>query len=136
MKTIIDLRIAPTERAAVTPCELLEDFADATASWQYLEEESFHYSEIKGTSGCVLRHLELPSCTALDFLFTADCAHEHSELRLVLIDTVDAAEPPTHEWRETALSQFLDSFNAYLAHRNAHATLHVLEDRYAAVAQA
>ena len=104
MKTIIDLEIAPTERAAVTPCELLEDFADSTPAWHFLEEESRYYAALKGVCACILRHFQPEPYRVIDFVFSGCDAHAESALRLVLID-VGPPHDPLKGSSETLLSR-------------------------------
>ena len=47
METVVHLEVTPDADAKLTPLELLEDFADASRDWQYLEHESEHYADRK-----------------------------------------------------------------------------------------
>ena len=127
MKTIIDIQIAPTERAVVTPCELLEDFADSTPAWQFLEEESSFYALLKGVPACILRY----ACSAphhfYDFAFSSSEAREDSVMRLVLVDAERSAGL-TFEQRCGVVSQLAGALRAYFDRRDLHASVRVVEE--------
>lgn len=126
MKTIVDIEIVPTRDAAVTPCELLSDFADATPNWQYLDEETHHYRSIRGVASCLLRHLRLdPLAGAVDFAFAANEEGEQRPLSLVIIDIDDPSRAITLELRNEEVERFVREFEDYLSRRDGHARVRV-----------
>ena len=56
MNAIVDVRVATNENSTITAMELLEEFADSTPSWSYLEDDTRYYSESRGCPACVLSH--------------------------------------------------------------------------------
>lgn len=133
MKTMIGIQISPTERAAVTPCELLEDFADATPSWHYLEEESAHYTFLKGVPVCVLRWMGFDPYQVVDFAFSACGTDAQSRMRLVLVDVEHPQRDLSPEHRHDLAAHFADTFRAYLDRRRTHAQVQVAAEDLAAV---
>jgi hypothetical protein len=127
MKTIVDIRIAPAEAAAVTPCELLEDFADSTPAWHFLEEESAYYSALKGVPSCVLRHMLSQPYRTVDFAFSGCSGDAPGALRLVLIDAEHPSAGFGPEQRHEVLGRFVETFRTYMSRQHRHALVEVAE---------
>lgn len=127
MKTIVDISIAPTRQAAVTPCELLEDFSDSTPDWHFLEEDTAYYASIKGVPACILRHIQRVPHAVTDFAFAASEADERSTFHLILIETQHQRHSSAAELRHAVVVRFVDAFNHYLERRGMHAEIHVVE---------
>lgn len=127
-ETVIDLALTPDPGAHVTPRELLEDFADATPSWHFLEDESTHYAVEKGVTACVLRHQHDGDPSYVDFAFAAMDPDDAHHLELVLLDAPPPAEPLTLDERNAVLDAFVDAVRAYLDARPGHASLRIDTD--------
>lgn len=127
MKAIVDIEIAPLDTAAVTPCELLEDFADATPAWHFLEEDTRHYAAVKGVPGCVLRHFHEAPALVVDFAFAAEAAHAGSVVHLLVIDVDDPQEPLSPERRRRLVATLLTDLQHYMDRRGMPARVHAVE---------
>jgi hypothetical protein len=133
METVVHLALASDPDARVTPLELLEDFADASPAWHYLEAESQHYAAEKGAPACVLRYRHDGDAFYLDFAFAAT-PDAPDAIELVLIDPPHGVGAPHGigaldlGLRHRVMDRFLDALRAYLAGRPGHATLHVARD--------
>jgi hypothetical protein len=128
MDTLLRIALTPDPAAKATPLELLEDFADATPGWHYLEEESAHYSAEKGVDACVLRRQRGGQPRYADLVFSATDPDAPSELELVLVDAPNADHQMPHEERQQVGRTFLTAMEDYLTERPGHASLHVEED--------
>lgn len=126
MDTIVHIAITPDANAKLTPLELLEDFADASRGWHFLEAESAHYAEEKGAPACLLRHHPEGTTFHVDFAFAATNPDNPHDLELVILDA------PTHrldlEQRDRAVNDFIQHFRTYLQGRPGHASLQVAKD--------
>lgn len=127
-ETVIDIALTPDADAHVTPRELLEDFADATPGWHFLEEESTHYAVEKGVTACVVRHQHAGDPSYVDFAFAAPHADDPTRLELVLLDAPPPAAPLSLAERNDVLDAFLDAARRYLDARPGHASLRVATD--------
>lgn len=127
MDPIAHLSLTPDENAKLTPLEVLADFADATRGWVYLERASRHYAEEKGVRALVLRHWQEGAPPHVDFAFAAD-PETRDEVRLVILDTPDTEEPPSHQQHALLLETFLETLQSYLSDRPDHIQLHVDRD--------
>lgn len=113
MGTAIRLSLRPADDAKVVPLEVLRDFADVQTSWSYLEEDSQYYSDLKDTSGLILRHrADRSRYIDLGFVETAP-----DTVRLVVLDRPDADAPLSPDDRTNLLNTFLDAIRDYLSER-------------------
>ena len=122
--TIVHLALVPTDASRVTPLEVLEDFADASAGWHYLEAESSHYADEKGVPACVLRHRLAEIGLFVDVAFAAVASDEWSDFELVVLDRPDA-EPIDRETRDALVQTLLRDLQMYLDECPDHAELRV-----------
>lgn len=129
-----EIEIAPTRAAYILPLEVLEDFADVSPTWFYLDEESHHYEAESGRPSCVLRHAPFNDHPEADFVFTALHTDAHSAVRLSLVH-------PTHNngsfdvrERGALVDRFLDDFHQYINRAGAHIELHITERQLEAAA--
>jgi hypothetical protein len=127
MSTIIHIALTPTDTATVTPLEVLEDFADATPGWHYLDEESTLYAREKGVPACVIRYQTKGDPRYVDVAFAASADALLSDLELVLLDAPTPEEEVVLEARNAVLDRFLDRIGSYLEARPDHVRLHVDE---------
>ena len=138
MDLILDVTLAPTDEAKLTPLEILEDFADASPGWHYLEDASRHYASAKGQSACILRHLALDGSTDVDLAFSERPAAEQegsapgvhagshkSALHLTIVDPQGADRNLEPKQRDAVVEHFLEHLRAHLDGRGQHADLHV-----------
>jgi hypothetical protein len=131
METVVHIALTPEAGARVTPLELLEDFADASLGWHYLEDESAHYAEVKGAPACVLRHRrpdEADEARYVDFAFAQTDPADLNDVELVLIDAPAPETPLDLATRNALVDGFLDEMQQYLAARPGHASLRVATD--------
>lgn len=123
MTTIADISIATGPDASITPLELLEEFADSTPTWSFLEEDTYHYRETRGCPSCVLSHVTYEPFGTVDYAFATASRDEEGAVRLVLID-VDRREASSPEGasaveqRDRTAREFLTAFQAYAAAAN------------------
>jgi hypothetical protein len=125
METVTYLALTPDTSAKTTPLELLEDFADATPGWHYLEEESAHYADEKGVGACVLRCQRSGQPRYADAAFAAPDSERPQDLELILIDAPDPEHRIELESRNEIVDRFIDEMRSYLSDRPGHATLEV-----------
>ena len=121
---IARLTLTPAEAPHVTPLEILEDFADASQGWQYLEDESRHYAEAKGKPACVLRHRLPQKSMFVDVAFAATASDVLSPFALTVLD------PPEHEHladdvRDAVIEGLIRDLQAYLQARPKQVQLEV-----------
>ena len=126
MSSIIRLSLRPEADAKVTPVEVLQDFGDVTAGWSYLDEDSRHYAELKGSPGVILRHRADPS-TYVDLGFVETDAGPHT-VELVVLDRPGAEAPLASGKRRSLVESFSEALRSYLSHRPDHVTLHLNRD--------
>lgn len=127
MSSVVRLALHPEEHAKVTPLEVLQDFADATPGWSYLEEDSRHYAEVKDVPGLVLRHRVDPS-TYVDLGF-AGSPIEDDTVELAVLDRPGSDTSLSAEERSDLIDVLLDAMRDYLSGRPDHVTLHVERER-------
>lgn len=125
MNTIIHIALRPADAAKVTPLEVLEDFADATPTWHYLEDDSRHYANEKGVPACVLRYQTTGSPRYVDFAFAAKGEGALSSIELVLLDAPSPEMKIEMDDRNVVLDRFLNHLRTYLGERPDHVTLQV-----------
>lgn len=123
MSSVVRLALHPGEHAKVTPLEVLRDFADATAGWSYLEEDSHHYAEEKNVPGLVIRRRIDPS-THVDLAF-ASPSEEDDAVELAVLDRPGSEAFLSSEERRALLDTFLAAMRDYLDERPDHVTLHL-----------
>lgn len=128
METVIRLEVTPDANAKLTPLELLEDFADASRGWQYLEEESQHYAKLKSRLACILRHRHGEQHRYVDFGFAATNPADRNDIELVILDTPAPERQLDLEARNAAIDRFIQHFRQYLGGRPGHASLRVEKD--------
>jgi hypothetical protein len=128
METIVHIALTPDETAKLTPLELLEDFADASPDWHYLEEESNHYAEVKDVPACVLRHRRDGTPPYVDFGFASADPGHLTDIELVILDAPDPEHSLELEERNAVVDAFLQEMRDYLNARPGHATLRVEKD--------
>ena len=125
METVIHIALTPDPQAKVTPLEVLEDFADASRSWHYLEEESQHYGAEKDVPAGVLRHQRSDGPRYVDFAFASTDPGHLSDLELVLLDAPTPEAQLGLKERNAVIDAFLRDLRAYLHARPDHVTLRV-----------
>jgi hypothetical protein len=125
METVVHIEITPDANAKLTPLELLEDFADASRDWQYLEDESMHYAQLKHRPACILRHRRSGTPRYIDFGFAATNPADANDIELVILDTPSAEETLTLEERNDVVDGFIQHVQQYLGGRPGHASLRV-----------
>lgn len=127
MDLIIDVALAPTDDAKLTPLEVLRDFAYASPGWHYLEVASRHYTEEKGREGCILRHHVLDGSTDVDLAFSSRSGSPRGEqaLHLAIVTPQGAEGDFSAEQRDEIVRHFLEHLRAHLDHQGRHADLHV-----------
>lgn len=125
METVIHIALTPDPQAKVTPLEVLEDFADASRDWHYLEEESKHYSAEKDVPAGVLRHQRDDGPRYVDFAFASTAPGHLSELELILLDAPTPEAQLTLKERNAVVDAFLRDLRDYLHARPDHVTLRV-----------
>lgn len=125
METVIRLKITPDANAKLTPLELLEDFADASRDWQYLEDDSRHYAALKERPACILRHRHAAAHRYVDFGFATTNPADRNDIELVILDTPDAQQSLDLAARNEAIDHFIRHFRQYLGGRPGHASLRV-----------
>jgi len=123
MPTVVRLSLQPEEHGRVTPFEVLRDFADVTAGWGYLEEDSRHYTELKDAPGLLLRH-RIDSSAYVDLGFVG-ASPESNTLELVVLDRPGSDAPMSPDERADLVNAFLDAMRDYLSERPDHVTLEV-----------
>ena len=124
MNSVLRLSLHPTDDAKVAPLEVLRDFADVTASWSYLEEDSEHYSDLKDTPSLILRHRADPShYVDLGFVETAP-----DTVQLAVLDRPATDASLSSDARTDLLDTFLDAMRKYLGDRPEHVSLQVDRD--------
>lgn len=128
METVVRIQITPDPDAKLTPLELLEDFADASRGWQYLEEESAHYAELKNRPACILRHRREDPPSYVDFGFAATNPADPKDIELVILDTPSTEQQLDLEARNMEVDHFIQHFRQYLGGRPGHASLRVEKD--------
>lgn len=128
METVVHIAITPDEQAKLIPLELLEDFADASPDWHFLEDESTHYAEVKSVPACVLRHRHADERRYVDFAFAATDPSNPNDVELVILDAPDPQQELSLEERNDVVNNFIQHFREYLTGRPGHASLRVAKD--------
>jgi len=123
MSAVIRLSLRPEKDAKVMPLEILRDFADLRSGWSYMEEDSRHYTDLKGAPGAILRHRTDPS-TYVDLGFVG-ASTDPSTVDLAVLDRPGADTPLSGEARKALLDTFLNAMRNYLSERPDHVTLQV-----------
>lgn len=113
MKPLADIALVPHPQAHVTPLELLEDFADTMPAWCFLEDESRHYTALRGAPACVLRTRRRG--LTVDLAFAAHTAGAPLRLRLIVPD--DAHTTLDFDLRVELAHHFANTFRRYLGGR-------------------
>ena len=129
METVVHLALTPDDNAKLTPLELLEDFADASLHWHYLEDESAHYADEKDVPACVLRHRREGTPPYVDFGFASTDPGHLTAIELVVLDPPSPDALLTLEARDAVVDAFLQEMHDYLRGRPGHASLRVETDR-------
>lgn len=125
METVVHLKVTPEANAKLTPLELLEDFADASRDWQYLEDESEHYAQLKERPACIIRHRRDGTPSYVDFGFAATNPTDANDIELVVLDTPTPEQRLGLDERNDVVDSFITHFRQYLGGRPGHASLHV-----------
>lgn len=125
METIVHIEITPDADAKLTPLELLEDFADASRGWQYLEDESEHYAQLKKRPACIIRHRRDGVPNYVDFGFAATNPADTNDIELIILDTPAPEERLGLDERNDVVDNFITHFRQYLGGRPGHASLRV-----------
>ena len=125
MKKISHLQITPDEKARCTPLELLEDFADSSSEWHFLEKDSMHYAKAKKAPAGVLRYSTPQASREADLAFVADESQEYTTFHLAVVtaSAKDASFPPKQ--RQEKIARFEETFRGYLNERNTRNRLNV-----------
>ncbi len=106
--------------------ELLEDFADATPGWHFLEDASYHYALEKGASACVLRYQRAGE--PRDLAFSSVTPEDTDQLELVLIDAPNAEQRIDPKKRQDVGRSFLTAMEHYLDARPGHVALQAVSE--------
>lgn len=125
METILRIALTPDDSAKATPLELLEDFADATPTWHFLEEESYHYALEKETSACIIRYQRAGEPRYVDLAFASVDSDDIHRLELVLIDAPDDKHQIDPAERQKVGQAFLHAIREYLNDRPGHASIEI-----------
>jgi hypothetical protein len=125
METVVHLEVTPDADAKLTPLELLEDFADASRDWQYLEHESEHYADLKKRPACILRHRRSAPPGYVDFGFAATNPADTNDIELIILDSPAPEQRLDLDERNDAIDTFIMHFRQYLGGRPGHASLRV-----------
>jgi hypothetical protein len=126
MSAVVRLSLRPEEDAKVTPLEVLRDFADVQAGWSYLEEDSRHYTDLKGAPGAILRH-RIDSSTYVDLGFVGTAA-DSSTVDLAVLARPGGDTQLSPDERADLVDTFLDAMREYLSGRPDHVTLQLEQD--------
>lgn len=129
MDTLLRIALTPDANAKATPLELLEDFADATPGWHFLEDESYHYAREKEARAGVIRYQRAGEPRYVDLAFSSINTDDVSQIELVLIDAPDAEHQMDPSDRQRVGRSFLDAMETYLDGRPGHATLRVESEK-------
>lgn len=113
MTTIVDIRIATRNGSSITPIELLEEFADSTPTWSFLEDDSYHYRATRGRPACVLSHVRYEPFGTVDYAFASVEDREDGSARLVLIEDEQHHTEATVEEQDRLVREFLTAFRSY-----------------------
>src|SRR5690606_8415256 len=97
--------------------------------WHYLEEESAHYTSLKGVATCVLRHIAFQPYRVLDYAFSACSPDAGGMMRLVLVDLESPQMGLEQMQQHDVVASFVEAFAGYLRQRTGHATIHVIEEK-------
>jgi hypothetical protein len=122
MTAIVDLEISPRSDSSITLFELLEEFADSTPTWSFLEDDSLHYSATRGGPGCVLAHIRYDSHDIIDYAFAGTSDRASGSTRLVLIETHES-HPIDADDRDRLIGDFVEAFSGYA--RSVHAPIEI-----------
>lgn len=138
MDLIIDVALAPTDDAKLTPLEILEDFADASPGWHYLEDASRHYAAEKGQAACILRHLDLDGSADVDLAFSQrpESAKGAQAVHLTIVDPKGGQRPLDLQQRDEIVEHLLEHLRAHLEQQGRHAELHIERGDVEAAAKA
>lgn len=113
MTAIVDVRIATKNNSTITAMELLEEFADSTPSWSYLEDDTRYYSESRGCPACVLSHVHYHPFETVDFAFAAEEQKEGGPVHLMLVEATDTSQSIELEDRDRLVREFIKAFEGY-----------------------
>lgn len=113
MTTIVDIRIETRNGSSITPIELLEEFADSTPTWSFLEDDSYHYRATRGRPACVLSHVRYEPFGTVDYAFASVEDREDGSTRLVLIEDEQRRPEANIEEQDRLVRDFLTAFRAY-----------------------
>lgn len=113
MTTIADIRIAMRNGSSITPIELLEEFADSTPTWSFLEDDSMHYRATRGRPACVLSHILYEPFGTVDYAFASVEDREDGSTRLVVIEAEKLQGQATAVEQDQLVRDFLTAFRAY-----------------------
>ena len=105
---MLTIRITSSDNSLLTPHELLEDFADSSPGWQYLNEVSSHFSAARGKESCILRSWKTEVPGSVDVVFSG-VDDETLELTIVAQDDL-----LTSDSRSNIVQDFADEFDRYL----------------------
>jgi hypothetical protein len=128
METIVRLALTPDPDAKLTPLELLEDFADASPGWHFLEEESAHYADEKNVPACLLRRRREGAIRNVDFAFAAPDPGDPHAIELIVLDAPDPAHQLDRSGRNQVVDTFLRQLRTYLDNRPHQASLQVVKE--------
>lgn len=118
---MLTIRITSADQGLLTPHELLEDFADSTAGWQYLNEVSANYSDVRGAESCVLRNWNSGVPGSVDIAFSGA---RPKTLELTIVAKNDLIQDDA---RSSIVENFADEFDRYLKSRPARTNIERLE---------
>lgn len=133
MNAAVRIQVSAGPSARVTPSEVLEDFADATSTWYFEEEDSRHYGTARGTEAVILQTFD-PSVGIVDFAFACDDDVPGGTLALRLVLDHKAHEPIDASDRRRLTDRLLTDFSTYLRGRPDLVRILSVEEGYESLA--
>lgn len=118
MIAITDVCIATGQGSTITAMELLEEFADSTPTWSFLEDDTRYYSETRGCPACVLSHIHYHPFATIDYAFAAAEQRDDGQVHLVLVEANPGDEALALEERDQLVKEFVSAFKGYAASGN------------------
>ncbi len=113
MTTIADIRITAKSGSTITPMELLEEFADSTPTWSFLEEDTRHYRATRGRPACILSHVTYEPFGTVDYAFAGVEDRQDGSTRLTVIQPEQQQEHVTAADLDRLVRDFLTAFRSY-----------------------
>ncbi|MEM1126947.1 MAG: hypothetical protein AAGI71_09875 [Bacteroidota bacterium] len=105
----------------------MEDFADVSASWVFLEEDTTHFMAMHEAPSCIVRHRSVLGLDETDFVFRARNAAQPRVLELTLLVTAHEDTTLSEDTHRYLLGRFLDDLATYLRRHAAPITVDVYD---------